>query len=38
VPGYYLIIPGHEIPDIEHVVHMTTTYTIVAKDGAAARH
>jgi ANTAR domain len=33
MPGYYLILPGHEIPDIEHVVHTTKAYSIVAKDG-----
>jgi ANTAR domain-containing protein len=37
VPGYYLILPGHEIPDVEHVVHATERYSIVVKDGAAPR-
>jgi hypothetical protein len=34
VPGFYVILPGHEIPDVERVVRATATYTIVAKDGA----
>jgi hypothetical protein len=33
--GYYIILPGHEIPDVEHVVQATALYSIVAKDGAA---
>jgi ANTAR domain-containing protein len=32
-PGYYLILPGHEIPEVEHVVHATAGYAIVTKDG-----
>jgi ANTAR domain len=35
--GSYVILPGHEIPDVEHVVRATTTYTIVAMDGVARR-
>jgi hypothetical protein len=35
MPGYYLILPGHEIPDVEQVVQKTATYTIVTKDGTA---
>jgi hypothetical protein len=35
VPGYYLILPGHEIPEVEQVVQQTATYTIVTNDGTA---
>jgi hypothetical protein len=38
VSGYYVILPGHEIPDVEHVVQASATYTIVAKDGVAQSH
>ena len=38
MPGYYVILPGHEIPDVEHVVHATAAYTIVANDGVARSH
>lgn len=37
VPGYYIILPGHEIPDVEHVVSTTEKYAIVGKDGASPR-
>jgi hypothetical protein len=37
VPGYYIILPGHEIPDVEHVVSSTEKYAIVANDGASRR-
>lgn len=37
VAGYYLILPGHEIPDVERVVHENAAYTIVQKDGVAAQ-
>jgi hypothetical protein len=37
VPGYYIILPGHEIPDVEHVVSTTEKYAIVVKDGASRR-
>jgi hypothetical protein len=33
-PDCYVILPGHEIPDVEQVVHSTTAYTLVAKDAA----
>lgn len=33
--GYYVTLPGHEIPDVEHVVQATANYSIVAKNGAA---
>ncbi|HKP17427.1 MAG TPA: ANTAR domain-containing protein [Gaiellaceae bacterium] len=32
VPGYYLVLPGHEFPDVERIVHGTPAYTIVAKN------
>ena len=38
LPGHYVILPGHEIPDVEHVVHATATYTIVQKNGVARSH
>ncbi len=38
VSGYYVILPGHEIPDVEQVVKATEIYSIVAKDGVAQSH
>jgi len=38
MPGYYVILPGHEIPDVEQVVHATAAYTIVVNDGVARSH
>jgi hypothetical protein len=32
MPGYYVILPGHEIPDFEQVVRSTEKYSIVVKD------
>jgi ANTAR domain-containing protein len=36
MPGYYIILPGHEVPDVESVVHSTDSYEIVNKLTAAA--
>ena len=33
-PTRFAVRPGHEIPDVEHVVQATASYAIVAKDGA----
>jgi ANTAR domain-containing protein len=30
-PGFYVILPGHEIPEVEHVVLDAPTYKIVTK-------
>jgi hypothetical protein len=30
-PGFYVILAGHLIPDLEHVVHETPNYMIVTK-------
>jgi hypothetical protein len=34
VPTHFAIAPGHEIPDVEHVVERTSRYVVVAKIGA----
>src|SRR5512133_354896 len=35
VPTHFAIAPGHEIPDVEHVVERTSRYLVVAKIGVA---
>ena len=35
MPGFYIILPGHEIPDVEQVVKQAATYTIIT--GQTAR-
>jgi hypothetical protein len=35
VSGYCVILPGHEIPDVEQVVKATEIYSIDANDGIA---
>jgi hypothetical protein len=37
VAGYYLILPGHEIPDVERVLHQTAAYAIVTRGGVAGQ-
>ena len=34
---YFVLIPGHEMPEIETVVHRAAGYVIVEKVGEAAR-
>jgi len=31
--GHYIVLPGHELPDVERVVHATDRYMIVVKTG-----
>ena len=35
-PVYFVIKPGHEMPELEHVVERAETYLVVAKEGEAA--
>jgi hypothetical protein len=32
----FVVAPGHELPDVEHVVFTTERYRIVEKEGEAA--
>jgi hypothetical protein len=31
-PTYFIVRPGHEIPDVEHVVEQQDSYEVVCKD------
>ena len=35
-PHQFIVAPGHEQPDLEHVVRETAEYVVVEKDGVAA--
>jgi len=37
-PCQFLMIPGHELPELEAVVEPTPAFVIVRKDGEAGRH
>jgi hypothetical protein len=34
-PRHFIVAPGHEVPEVELVVRLTTTYLVVEKVGAA---
>jgi hypothetical protein len=36
VPTQFVVLPGHEVPDIEHTVQRNDRYSIVRKEGEAA--
>lgn len=36
-PTHFLVLPGHEIPAIEHVVEREETHVVVEKAGRAAK-
>jgi hypothetical protein len=36
VPTRFVVLPGHEDPDIEHVVQQTDHFLVVEKEGQAA--
>ena len=35
-PAQFVVAPGHDLPEIEEVVHRTAGYQVVRKHGAAA--
>jgi hypothetical protein len=35
-PLRFVVVPGHEIPDVEHVVEETAHYSVIEKFGEAA--
>ena len=35
-PRQFVVAPGHELPEIEAVVHRTSAYQVVLKEGEAA--
>lgn len=35
-PTQFVVLPGHELPDIEHTVQRAERYSIVGKEGEAA--
>ncbi len=37
-PRWFVVAPGHELPEIESVVTRTSTYQVVMKHGEAARY
>ncbi len=36
VPNWYVVLPGHERPELEHVVERHDGYVVVAKDVTVA--
>lgn len=36
VGTHFVVLPGHEDPDVEHVVHQTERFLVVEKEGEAA--
>lgn len=36
-PRYFVLAPGHELPDVEHVVETGAAYVVVEKLGQAGR-
>lgn len=36
VGTHFVVLPGHEDPDVEHVVHETERFLVVEKEGEAA--
>jgi hypothetical protein len=36
-PTWFVVAPGHELPEIEHVLSRTADYQVVQKEGGAAR-
>jgi len=36
-PTRFIVAPGHHLPDIEHVVEERAGYTVIEKEGEAAR-
>ena len=37
-PRRFIVLPGHELPEIEEVVETADGYVVVEKRGAAGRH
>jgi hypothetical protein len=36
-PERFVVVPGHVLPEVEHVVERTDAYEVVEKIGAGAR-
>jgi hypothetical protein len=36
-PLRFVVVPGHEFPDVEHVIETTPAYSVIEKFGEAAK-